>query len=106
MRKLLNKLLLESIFSGSFVFAIFAFLTIKKMETEIRVKPSELNSTLLDKIKNFIGSKKNIDVTISIKEFDPDYVDSLNQSISQAESGNVISFTMEEFVAYTPKTKQ
>jgi len=76
------------------------------METEIRVKPSELNTTLLDKIKTFIGNKKNIDVTISIKEFDPDYVDSLNRSISQAESNDVISFTMEEFVAYTPKSKQ
>lgn len=76
------------------------------METEIRVKPSELNMTLLDKIKNYIGNKKNIDVTISIKEFDPDYVDSLNKSISQAESNDVISFTMEEFVAYIPKNKQ
>jgi len=76
------------------------------METEIRVKPSELNTTLLDKIKTFIGNKKNIDVTISIKEFDPDYVDSLNRSITQAESNDVISFTMEEFVAYTPKSKQ
>ena len=76
------------------------------METEIRVKPSELNTTLLDKIKTFIGNKKNIDVTISIKEFDPDYVDLLNRSISQAESNDVISFTMEEFVAYTPKKKQ
>ena len=69
------------------------------METEIRVKPSELNTTLLDKIKTFIGNKKNIDVTISIKEFDPDYVDSLNRSITQADSNDVISFTMEEFVA-------
>ena len=76
------------------------------METEIRVKPSELNTTLLDKIKTFIGNKKNIDVTISIKEFDPDYVESLNKSISQAESNDLISFTMEEFVAYTPKSKQ
>ena len=76
------------------------------METEIRVKPSELNTTLLDKIKTFIGNKKNIDVTISIKEFDPDYVDSLNRSITQAESNDFISFTMEEFVAYTPKSKQ
>jgi len=76
------------------------------METEIRVKPSELNTTLLDKIKNFIGNKKNVDVTISIKEFDPDYVVSLNKSISQAEVNDVISFTMEEFVAYTPKNKQ
>ena len=54
---------------------------------------------LAGKIKTFIGNKKNIDVTISIKEFDPDYVGSLNRSITQAESNDVISFTMEEFVA-------
>jgi hypothetical protein len=76
------------------------------METEIRVKPSELNATLLDKIRDFIGNKKNIDVTISIKEYDPDYVDSLNKSIAQSEGDNFISFAMEEFVAYRPKSKQ
>ena len=76
------------------------------METIIKIQPSELNDSLVDKIKSFIGNKKNIDVTISIKECDIDYVDSLNKSISQAESNNTISFTMEEFVAYTPKDKQ
>ena len=75
------------------------------METVIKVSLSELNTTLLDNIKSFIGNKKNIDVTISLKEFDPDYADSLDRSISQAESGDVISMTMEEFAAYTPKKK-
>jgi hypothetical protein len=75
------------------------------METVIKVNPSELNSSLLDKIKSFIGNKKNIDVTISLKEFDPDYVDSLDRSIAQGESGDVISMTMEEFVNYTPLKK-
>ncbi|HEY5966778.1 MAG TPA: hypothetical protein VIU35_02315 [Chitinophagaceae bacterium] len=73
------------------------------METIIKVQPSELNASLLDKIKNFIGSKKNIDVTISLKEFDPDYADALERSISEGESGNIISMTMEEFVTYSPK---
>ena len=76
------------------------------METVIKVTPSELNSSLLDKIRSFIGNKKNIDVTISLKEFDPDYADALDRSIAQAESGDVISMTLEEFVAYTPKKKQ
>jgi hypothetical protein len=75
------------------------------METVIKILPSELNESLLDKIKSFIGNKKNIDVTISLKEFDPDYTDALDRSISQAESGNVITMTMEEFVAYKPKNK-
>lgn len=76
------------------------------METVIKINPSELNAALLDKIRNFIGNEKNIDVTISLKEFDPDYADELDRSISQAESGNFISMTMEEFIAYTPKKKQ
>jgi len=76
------------------------------METIIKIHPSELNSTLLNKIREFIGNKENVDVTISLKEYDPAYVNDLNLSIDQAESGNVISFTMEEFAAYTPKTKQ
>ena len=76
------------------------------METIIKIHPSELNSTLLNKIREFIGNKENVDVTISLKEYDPAYVDDLNHSIEQAESGNVISFTMEEFAAYTPKPKQ
>ena len=75
------------------------------METVIKVNPSELNAKLLHKIKKFIGKKENIDVTISLKEFDPDYVDALDRSIEQAQSGDVLSFTMEEFAAYTPKKK-
>ena len=75
------------------------------METVIKLRPSELNSALLDKIKSFIGNKKNIDVTISLKEYDPDYSDALERSIAEAEKGDVISMTMEEFVAYTPKNK-
>lgn len=75
------------------------------METVIKVSPSELNNSLLDKIRNFIGEKKNIDVTISLKEFDPDYADALDRSIGEAENGDVISMTMEEFIIYNPKKK-
>jgi hypothetical protein len=76
------------------------------METIIKIHPAELNNTLLNKIRKFIGSKENIDITISVKEFDPAYADALDTSIEQAETGDVISLTMEEFVAYTPKPKQ
>ncbi len=75
------------------------------METVIKVTPSELNVGLLEKIKDFIGNRKNIDVTISLKEVDPDYADALDHSIAQAESSDVISMTMEEFAAYTLKKK-
>jgi hypothetical protein len=73
------------------------------METIIKVSPSELNESLMHKIRNFIAGKDNIDVTTSLKEFDAEYVDALNQSIEEAESGqNLVSFTMEDFMAYKP----
>jgi hypothetical protein len=77
------------------------------METVIKLNPSELNSSLINKIKKFIGNNNNVDVTISLREFDPAYVDELDRSIEQAEKGQeLIDMTMEEFVAYTPKKKQ
>jgi len=74
------------------------------METIIKVSPSELNIKLLNKIKDFIGNKQNVDVTISLKEMDTEHLESLDHSIQQAnDERNLISFTMEEFLAYTPK---
>ena len=77
------------------------------METIIKVKPSELNIELLQKIKDFIGNRKNVEITISLNEFDPKYTEALDRSIRQAEQeANLISFTMEEFMTYTPKKQQ
>ena len=77
------------------------------METVITVNPSELNTSLLNKIKKFIGKKNNVDVVISLREYDPAYVEALEKSIDQAETGaEIISMTMEEFVAYTPDIKK
>ena len=51
-----------------------------------------------------VRSKQNVDVTISLKEIDAAYIESLDHSIRQAdEEHNLISFTMEDFMAYTPK---
>lgn len=73
------------------------------METIIKVNPSELNSSLIDKIKNFIGGKNNVDVTILLKEFDAGYAEDLDRSIEDAETGQqILSFSMEDFMAYTP----
>jgi hypothetical protein len=76
------------------------------METIIKIHPDELNSSLLTRIRQFIGSKENVDVTISLKEYDPAYVEELSQSLQEAENGEVLSFTMEEFAAYIPKPNQ
>ena len=76
------------------------------METVIRLKVSELNISLLNKIKEFVGEKKNIDVTISLHEYDTEYVDDLNRSIEQANrEQDLISMTMEEFIEYIPRRK-
>ncbi|HEY9363502.1 MAG TPA: hypothetical protein VIQ00_09595 [Chitinophagaceae bacterium] len=72
------------------------------METVIKLHPSELDLSLLDKIKTFIGKNKNVDVIISLREFDPEYAETLNHSIDQTEE-KVISMTMEEFLDYSPK---
>ena len=76
------------------------------METIIKVSPSELNAGLLSKIRKIIGKKDNIDVTISLKEYDAAYAEALERSIDKAESGqNLISFTRKDFMAYTPSKK-
>lgn len=48
------------------------------METIIKVRPSELDIKLLDKIKEFIKGKDNIDVIISLKEHDKEYGEALD----------------------------
>ena len=73
------------------------------METIIKVAPSELNENLLDKIKKFIGGKDNIDVTISLREFDGDYATALDRSIEEVENTEeLVTFTMKDFMVYTP----
>ena len=73
------------------------------METIIKVSPAELDIKLLNKIREFIGNKENVDVTISLKEMDAAYMESLDHSIQQeSDERNLISFTMEDFMTYTP----
>ena len=44
---------------------------------------------------------------ISLREFDPAYDEALDRSIEQAEKGEeIVSMSMEEFVAYTPQKRQ
>lgn len=76
------------------------------METIIRLSPSELTTTLLQKIQELIAGKEDVDITISLKEHDAAYARELDESIEQAESAHgLTSFTMEEFLAYKPADK-
>lgn len=72
------------------------------METIIKLSPNELNAGLLDKIRNFIGDKQNINISISFKEMEEDYATVLNRSIQQVEGNDIISFSMEDFMKYKP----
>jgi hypothetical protein len=78
------------------------------METIIKLSPSELNISLLNKLKKLIDGKANVELTISVKEYDSEYAAELDNSIEQADGGeNLVSMTMEEFLTYTPsKTKK
>ena len=73
------------------------------METIIKVKPSELNNQLIDKIKQFIGDRNNINVTISLREENDDYMSELSKSIEQSHfEEDLVNFSMEDFMAYDP----
>ena len=73
------------------------------METVIRLKLSELNQSLLERIKEFIKGKEGADITLTISE-NEDYLAVLNRSIENIEQKKgLVSFTFDEFVNYQPK---
>ena len=74
------------------------------MEAVIKLKPEELDSNLLSKIKQLVAGRNNIEVTISLTEKPSDYINTLNQSIGQLNNNETITMTMEEFLQY-PATK-
>ena len=74
------------------------------MEAVIKLKPEELDSNLLSKIKQLVAGRNNIEVTISLTEKSSDYINTLNQSIGQLNNNETITMTMEEFLQY-PATK-
>lgn len=74
------------------------------MEAAIKLRPEELNSGIISKIREMIGERKNVEVTIIVREKNDDYLSTLNRSIHDLEKNkDLISFTMEEFVNYPSK---
>ena len=81
------------------------------METVIKVHPSELTGSLLDNIKKLLKGRKNAEITISIQdkpskkylreETREEYFARLNESIQQAEKGNVVTFTPQAFEEFS-----
>jgi hypothetical protein len=83
------------------------------METIIKVNPSELNKSLLDKIKKFIGTGGDAEITISINDSSvtgtlrnescEQYFARLDKSLENIEKGNVVRFTADEFKTFSSK---
>ena len=78
------------------------------METIIRLKPSELNIVLIEKIKALLADKDDVEITLSFSEstyntlhktqLEQSYKEKINRSIQNVEQGkNIISFTGDEF---------
>jgi hypothetical protein len=83
------------------------------METIIKLKSTDLNARLLNKIKKYAGNEKGLEIQISIKR--PDRKSSLlisetqlqtrqriDRAIEQIEKGrNLVKFSGEEFETLT-----
>ncbi len=75
------------------------------MDAIIKLKPEELNNKMLVKIKDLIGSRKDIEVTISLTDSKTEYLKTLDRSISDLNRNkDTITFTLEEFLAYPSKS--
>lgn len=78
------------------------------MEALIKLKVSELDSSLIEKLKLLFSTNQDAVLTISIGEMtlyfegnDSNYMESLHRSKDDLENNrNLISFTMEELEAY------
>lgn len=79
------------------------------MKAVIELSGSEFTKDAFDRITNLLANKSKARVRISIEEasiFPPkeskeEYFARLDKSIKQAEEGNVVTFTWEEFEAYS-----
>ncbi len=74
------------------------------MDAIIKLRPEELDDKMLVKIKELIGGRKDIEVTISLTDNKTEYLKTLDRSIADLNSDrDTLNFTMEEFLAYPAK---
>ncbi len=75
------------------------------MNAVIKLRPEELNYNLLQKIKELVNGRNDIEVTISLSDNKSEYFKTLDRSIVDLHANkDTISFTMEEFFEY-PSSK-
>jgi len=73
------------------------------MDAVIKVKISELNVNLMERIKSLFQGNDEAELTISYDDKKQKYFESLNRSINEFEQGtNLITFnSIEELEAYS-----
>jgi len=76
------------------------------MEAVIKVKVSELNGSLIKRIKKLFSDDEDAEITISLGKKLSEYLEVLNRSKDDLENKrNLISFTMEELAEYSANKK-
>ena len=77
------------------------------MEGVIRVKDSELNSSLLKRLKKLFAENEDAELTISFGKETSEYWKTLVRSKNDLDNNrNLISFTMEELEEYTSRQRR
>ena len=73
------------------------------MDAVIKVKVSELNVSLVERLKSLFQGNEEAELTISYDDKKQKYFESLNRSINEFEQGtNLITFnSIEELEAYS-----
>jgi hypothetical protein len=76
------------------------------MEASIKVKVSELNGALLERIQALFKGKDDAELTISFNEDAYNYYETLSSSKHDLEQkNNLVTFTIDELEAYTANRK-
>ena len=76
------------------------------MDGVIKVKISELNASLIERIKSLFQGKENTELTISFDDRQDKYFETLNRSKNDLEQrNNLVTFTMEELETYSTNKK-
>ena len=74
------------------------------MEAVIKLKPEELTSGILSKIRKMIGEKSNMEIIITVRDKREEYLTTLDRSIHELkEDKGTVTFAMEEFLEYPSK---
>lgn len=74
------------------------------MDGVIRIKLSELNDALMERIKGMFQGREDVELTIAFNDKQQKYYEALERSKKELEEGsNLISFTMEDLEIYSNK---